>query len=41
MICKYDCPIHSKCDSVNIDKHCVYNANWFADIKIEPNNKHW
>ena len=39
MVCKCDCPIHSKCDSNNEGKQCVYNVNWVDEIKYNPN--HW
>ena len=39
MICKCDCPIHSKCDRTNEGKQCVYNASWIDEIKRNPN--HW
>lgn len=39
MVCKCDCPIHSKCDNVNEGKQCVYDANWVDEIKYNP--KHW
>jgi len=39
MICKCDCPIHSKCDNINEGKQCVYNPNWLDEIKYNP--KHW
>ena len=39
MVCKCDCPIHSKCDSTNEGKQCVYNPNWVDEIKYNP--KHW
>ena len=39
MVCKCDCPIHSKCDNVNEGKQCIYNANWVDEIKYNP--KHW
>ena len=39
MICKCDCPIHSKCDNINEGKQCVYNASCIDEIKYNP--KHW
>ena len=39
MVCKCNCPIHSKCDNVNEGKQCVYNPNWVDEIKYNP--KHW
>lgn len=39
MVCKCDCPIHSKCDSTNEGKQCVYDANWVDEVKYNP--KHW
>lgn len=39
MVCKCDCPIHSKCDNVNEGKQCIYNASWIDEVKRNPN--HW
>lgn len=39
MVCKCDCPIHSKCDRTNEGKLCVYNASWIDEVKCNPN--HW
>lgn len=39
MVCKCNCPIHSKCDNVNEGKQCVYDANWVDEVKYNP--KHW
>ena len=39
MVCKCDCPIHSKCDRTNEGKQCVYNPSCIDEIKYNP--KHW